>query len=503
MLIALSIFLVYGRGLNCGFTLDDFSHINYAWQSVCGHPEAMLSKLFGSWTNGKEDGIIAYRPTTCMSFILDFAIWRAKAYGWHLSNLVFYFFACLFTALTAFELLLRTRMQRLEAAITASVSAIFMALYPGHPDSVVTIVGRVDSLPTAFYMAALYCYIRAQSNSNQGRQKFQSLSLLSFWLALGSKETAVTLPVILFSGELLGVFKEVSGSWKMRLKQATKDTAPYFLTLLVFAILRSIVLHGQMGGYGKIHLKTMFRQLLGFLDRATIWKILLPINEHFPLPNTYSNAMLLLYGLASVNILSQLRNKSLLALVTFLLLFSVANVLLTFQIWHIYPNLVGFRLFFLSSTAFSIILAIGLPIDRKALGPSLLNILAIAFLSFVWTKTTINNIYPFEQAGIQIAKLQTQLNSLAERRKESEARILIEKLPQDYCGAPMIGRAAFLKALLSPPVNQQDVTRAFAVAENATEKHLELDTLNETSADAKYIDRLQWDEKQTSLINRQ
>lgn len=489
LLLILIIFGVYSRALNGGFTLDDFSHIDYAWQTVNGHPEALLTKLFGSWTSGKEDGIIAYRPTTCTTFVIDCAIWQAKAYGWHISNLIFLFVDCLFTGLVAYELIWRAGISRLSAGLAALLSAVFMALYPGHPDSAVTIVGRVDTLPTAFYLASLYFYMLRESPENtRYKRLIQIASLTCFWLALGSKETAVTLPAILLTGELLGVFAAANPvnpsakSAKQRLLAALKATAPYFYTLAAFAVLRTIVLQGQVGGYGKVHFKALLHQLLGFADRATLCKIFLPINEHFPLGNNYTRGMLLIYGLAALNVLSQAaRNKRIALLSVFLLVFAIVNVLLTFQIWHIYPNLVGFRLFFLSSSALAIGLALGLPLERKNWATSILNLLAATFLSLLWANTLASNIGPFQTAGSRLSKLQMDLNALAETNA-GLPRIQVQNLPQDYCGAPMVGRAAFLRVMLKPPLNDKDITSTFVIKENGSGKLLDLDTLEEPAS---------------------
>jgi hypothetical protein len=332
--------------------------------------------------------------------------------------------------------------------------------------------------------------LRGSPENARYKKVIQAISLLCFWLALGSKETAVTLPAILFIGEFLGVFTEANPvkseftaqSAKQRFLDALKATAPYFYTLAAFAFLRTIVLHGQVGGYGKVHFKALLHQLLGFADRATICKIFVPINEHFPLPESFTKGMLLVYAVAALNILSQAaRNKKIALLSVFLLVFAIANVLLTFQIWHIYPNLVGFRLFFLSSCALAIALAIGLPLERKTWATSILNLLAAAFLCVLWANTLVSNIEPFQRAGQGVAKLQRDLNSLA-KSGAGGRRILIEDLPQDYCGAPMVGRAAFLSVLLKPPLNDKDITSIFVIKENGSGKLLNLDTLEESSA---------------------
>jgi len=475
--LALLVTLLYGRICHAGFTLDEFSHLVYPYQTFNGHPEALLSKLFGSWTSGEEDGIIAYRPTTCATFVIDYALWQTKVMGWHLSNLFFYVIVSFLTGAVTNELLKRA--VSAKAALTAgAIAGALMLVYPGHPDSVATIVGRVDSLPTAFYLASFYLYalFRNQKNSSGEKTSSKGLligSLITFWLALGSKETAITLPAVLLVAEILSIVGPVSDdatsathSWKQRIIAAFKQVTPFIATLAIFAVLRTVVLHGQVGGYGKIHFKTMLKQLLNFSDVSTLMKILIPINEHYPLSQPFSQAMLFSYGLALLNLItSTLRNKALAKVLAFFAFWGILNVLLTFQIWHIYPNLVGFRLFFLSSTALCAILSMGFMIDSKSKPMSLLNIIAAVFLVVVWSVVTLNNLRPFEEAAAMMKTLEQQVTTLSTEAGAKQEKILLLNLPQDFCGAPMLGKAAFLAVMMQPPLAQTDLRSQIMVSE--------------------------------------
>ncbi len=466
--LTLLVSLLYGRICQAGFTLDEFSHLVYPYRTFNGHPEALLGKLFGSWTSGEEDGIMAYRPTTCASFVIDYALWQTKVLGWHISNLFFYVVGCFLTGAITNELLKRAVASR--AALGAGIVAGgLMLVYPGHPDSVATIVGRVDSLPTAFYLASFYLYLLFRK---VGSRSLLTASLISFWLALGSKETAITLPAVLFAAELLsltGPSADQSSSEPLsiqkKLTAALRLVAPYIATLGVFAVLRTIVLHGQVGGYGKIHFKAMLKQFLNFADSSTLMKILIPINEHYPLPQPYTQAMLLSYALAVLNLTTAaLRNKVFAKVLAFFVFWGIVNVLLTFQIWHIYPNLVGFRLFFLSSTALCAVLSMGFMVDAKSKAMSVLNALAAIFLGTVWSVVLLNNLKPFEEAAIMMHTLETQVTELSIAAKTKREKILLLNLPQDFCGAPMLGKAAFLAVMLQPPLAPQDLRQQIMVS---------------------------------------
>lgn len=510
--LTLLVALLYGRICHAGFTLDEFSHLVYPYQTFNGHPEAILGKLFGSWTSGEEDGITAYRPTTCASFVIDYALWQTKVVGWHISNLFFYVVGCFLTGAVTNELLKRA--VSAKAALGAGVIAgALMLVYPGHPDSVATIVGRVDSLPTAFYLASFYLYLLSRTATSKG---LLVASLISFWLALGSKETAITLPVVLFVAELLSLTGPVPNqampdqeSIKKKFIDALKRVAPFIAILGLFAVLRTVVLHGQVGGYGKIHFKTMLKQFLNFVDLSTLMKILVPINEHYPLPQPYTQAMLLSYALAVLNLASQaLRNKAFAKVLAFFIFWGIVNVLLTFQIWHIYPNLVGFRLFFLSSAALCAILSMGFMVDAKSKAMSVLNALAAIFLGAVWSVVLLNNLKPFEKAATMMHTLEQQVTELSATAQSKKERFLLLNLPQDFCGAPMLGKAAFLAVMMQPPLAKRDCRSQIMVSQPfGSSTAVNLDNLKE---EIPLITRCctamkcyRWDEKQGRFVEAQ
>ncbi|MBP6747119.1 hypothetical protein KA344_17950 [bacterium] len=520
--LTLLVALLYGRICHAGFTLDEFSHLVYPYQTFNGHPEALLGKLFGSWTSGEEDGITAYRPTTCASFVIDYALWQTKVMGWHISNLLFYVVGCFLTGAVTNELLKRA--VSAKAALGAGVIAgALMLVYPGHPDSVATIVGRVDSLPTAFYLASFYLYLLSRTAASK---QLLVASLISFWLALGSKETAITLPVVLFVAELLSLTGPVpdqsmpdqakpdqsaskQASIKKKFVDALKRVAPFIAILGLFAVLRTVVLHGQVGGYGKIHFKTMLKQFLNFADLSTLMKILIPINEHYPLPQPYTQAMLLSYALAALNLASQaLRNKAFAKVLAFFIFWGIVNVLLTFQIWHIYPNLVGFRLFFLSSTALCAILSMGFMVDAKSKAMSVLNALAAIFLGTVWSVVLLNNLKPFEEAATMMHTLEQQVTELSATAQSKKERFLLLNLPQDFCGAPMLGKAAFLAVMMQPPLAKRDCRSQIMVSQPfGSATAVNLDNLKEEipliTRCCTALKCYRWDEKQGRFVEAQ
>jgi hypothetical protein len=182
------------------------------------------------------------------------------------------------------------------------------------------------------------------------------------------------------------------------------------------------------------------------------------------MPQAFSMAMLASYALAALNFATLLlKNKNFAKVVAFLAIFIIVNVLLTFQIWHIYPNMVGARLFFLSSAGFCSLLATGFLLDAKNKGMSFLNMCAAGFLALVWSVVLVNNLQPFEQAAKMMDSLQMQMVELAQSAAPRGEKIWIEYLPQDFNGAPMIGKPAFLAVMLQPPLAPADLRQHIIV----------------------------------------
>jgi hypothetical protein len=261
--------------------------------------------------------------------VLDYVLWNTQAFGWHFDTLLSFFAACCLSGLVAFELLKPAWSIR-SAAFAGILTTLFMILYPGHPDSVVTIVGQQESLATTFILCSLYLYVLSKRSHSWS---LLPLSIGSFVLGLGSKEIAVTLPVVLFMGELLEVFgvKEHTKGWQSRFMTALSTTGPFWLALMIFTCLRTIFVHSLVGGYGKIKLLTIFDKLQIFGDLESLKRIFVPINGHFPPPDILVSLLICLYAYPLLRLaFRSYQNPRFRHVVLFFFLFAVINVLPTF-----------------------------------------------------------------------------------------------------------------------------------------------------------------------------
>lgn len=182
LIIIIAVIFVYGQTLN-------FDFVNYDDDELIYHNEDFLS----SWGNlktaftahafiGAGGECIYYRPLLVVSFITDYHLWQLKPFGYHLTNIVFH----TLTALIVFFLM----QTLLNNQFTALFSTLIFALHPLQTESVAWIAGRNDVLLGFFIALMMFFYIQSQQN-NRREKFFLVLSMLSFSLALFTKESAV------------------------------------------------------------------------------------------------------------------------------------------------------------------------------------------------------------------------------------------------------------------------------------------------------------------------
>ena len=123
--------------------------------------------------------------------------------GYHVVNIVIHV-ACgiLVYLLAVATLALRTHTTHAPALsarrreLVALFAALLFVAHPVQTQAVTYVVQRMTSLATLFYLLALLLYLRGRmTEAGAGRPLFFAGALAAWLLALGSKQTAVTLPV--------------------------------------------------------------------------------------------------------------------------------------------------------------------------------------------------------------------------------------------------------------------------------------------------------------------
>jgi tetratricopeptide (TPR) repeat protein len=137
-----------------------------------------------------------YRPLRMVSYALDYHLFKLQPEGYHLSNTLFHIITAWLVFLVIGHLSKNNKI--------ALLGTLLFIIHPINTDSVTYISGRRDILSTLFYVLGFYFFLR---NREHARLFYPPLIILSFLLALLSKEMAVTLPAIFFIYDYINNFQ--------------------------------------------------------------------------------------------------------------------------------------------------------------------------------------------------------------------------------------------------------------------------------------------------------
>lgn len=192
-LLALLCLIVYYNSLSNGFVYDDFGVI--VENKYISQPGRLLGALF-SPSYYKFAGLEAsYRPVATLSYFLIYAVAKLNPFYYHLASLILHILNTLLVYWLA-NLILRQPLRAL-------IAGLLFACHPVLSEAVNCISFNDDLLAAFFFMLALIGYIRINSGEFVAHIKGYCLTLLSYILALLSKEMAITLPAIVLLYDLV------------------------------------------------------------------------------------------------------------------------------------------------------------------------------------------------------------------------------------------------------------------------------------------------------------
>lgn len=300
LLVAFASFAVFANTLTMDFVSDDLYQIkdNTLIESLSNIPEIFTTEV---WKGVKGGGNITpyYRPLFTLSYAVDHLFWGKRPVGYHLTNVLLH----LLVSVSVYVLSLKV----LKSKAAALFSGLVFAVHPVHSEAVTWLAARNESLTALFMLASLYLYILFRERQKTG---LLGISLALFFLALLSKEMAVTLPVLIFLYE--ACFRP--GDWTARLKWPIV----YGLVLIPYFVIRSSVL--EVSTWQDVPLSWRLLTSPGILVkyvRLLVLPLDLKVYYDLPVESTLSEprvliAMVVLIAILASVILAGRRDKRLL-----------------------------------------------------------------------------------------------------------------------------------------------------------------------------------------------
>ncbi|MEO6190075.1 MAG: hypothetical protein ABIO44_06650 [Saprospiraceae bacterium] len=387
--LSLIAFLLYSSTITHGFVLDDglVTTINsYVKQGFSG-----LWKIFThSYRAGASittDSDYMYRPLSVMMYAIEWAIAPNHAWFHHLFNILYY-------SLTIF-ILFKTLIKLLgkDSQNFAIAICLIFAVHPIHTEVISNIKSRDEIMSFLFGILSLYYCLQAYEN----KPKALYIACISFFLALLSKEGAVTILIII--PLCIYFFKDYI---------PFRFFFPYLIVFILWFLLRMTVM-------GKVHYipDVNDNQLVAasILDRwATAFVILLKYLQlliwPYPLSWDYSFQQFAIVSWSNIKAISSLvvhlllfvfalknwKNKNILS---FCILAYIISMALYSNLFLLIGTLMGERLTYQASLWFcmGIVLLIarllkfednGSPIFQRGSNRSFYSIISLIFIVFFY-----------------------------------------------------------------------------------------------------------------------
>ena len=276
---------VYLNTLGNGLVRDDrLVVLENKWITDVRFIPEMLTSAVLDFTG--ESGISnQYRPIYHLYIMAGRAFSGEAPWGYHLINILFHAFSSVLVFLLISRLFTNLNLERGSPQVMASagvqgygnillagLAALIFATHPINTESVAWISAVSELSLCTFYLLSLFFYIRYRRLGDSS----YILSVLFFFIAACSKETAVTLPVVLVAYELVinrrGIFQIV-----LRL-------VPFGAAGVVYLALRFWTLKGFIPlKAGHLSDLSFFQLLINVppLVVKYIGKLLLPISLNF------------------------------------------------------------------------------------------------------------------------------------------------------------------------------------------------------------------------------
>jgi protein O-mannosyl-transferase len=242
-------FLIYSTVISSFFLSDDFGFIYQSKQCPIALVECL--RRFG--------GALFFRPITSFSFYFDFLLGQLAPSVYHGTNILLHGINSYLVWVLARLLIPNLEFKEWRDRLPIVAGILFLVL-PSHSEAVTWISARSDLLVTCFILLSLTIYI------TKGH-KILSFILcpIFFALALGSKESAIAYPILLFVYEIYCWTREK----KIFAKFILTNGLIYTGVILSYLAIRYHSIGVFVGGYGE-GFNTSFFQVFGNLLAFTM-----------------------------------------------------------------------------------------------------------------------------------------------------------------------------------------------------------------------------------------
>jgi protein O-mannosyl-transferase len=252
-----------------------FSPFNFDDQVLLRHMN-ISSNYYNFWP-------VRYRHVIYFSFKLNQSLSGLNPLSYHLTNILFHFFSSVTILLISFKTFSKSTKWEGKAALGLTITIAFLfALHPIHTEAITYLSGRASGIGGFFFLLSLLFFIMG---SERGRDLniplFYSLALLAFGLALLSKETTLTFPLVAISYDLCFMRNE---NWRPFKGRLLFIYFPLFVFIGAFFFFTPMISDLALGWLQKVEIDYALTQswILGYALKVFLFPINLTFDYDFP-----------------------------------------------------------------------------------------------------------------------------------------------------------------------------------------------------------------------------
>lgn len=276
--IWLATFLAYSNSFTIAFQFDD-SHtvqMNLYVRSLKNIPQYFVDSKTFSYRPENS----GYRPMTTTALALGFALSQNQTWGYHLIKLIEHCLVATLVMLVGLKLLPRAgraaSLSENARFVIAALSALVFGVHRANTETV-DYISAISTLQAGlFHLLAFYLYIRfTESQSRRRRIALFSLSVLSYFASMLSKEEGITLVAMIFFYEWL-FRREASERLWARLRSNwlrwAKVILPYAAVAVLFVVLRQTI-QPEIAEKSRGNIPTFIYFITQFRSWLYYWKL--------------------------------------------------------------------------------------------------------------------------------------------------------------------------------------------------------------------------------------
>ncbi len=193
LIVVIASIAVYVSTLFNSFVSDDsYQVLDNRWIRDIGFIPTIFSHSVWAFGNSTSS-LHYYRPMMHLIYMFDYRVFGLNPWGFHLVNILFHAGVSVLVFVIAKRLLAEPPSSTLKYLSPAFIAGMLFATHPVHTEAVAWVAAVPELAFTFFFLLSFYLYMRSEEEV-KGSYLF---SLVSFALALLSKETALILPVII------------------------------------------------------------------------------------------------------------------------------------------------------------------------------------------------------------------------------------------------------------------------------------------------------------------